>query len=94
MLFLPDYESDNCSIDLILKCSWTFLCIWIKTEIIKGTGNAVIPEGTRVTWKMNTQATQSGGWNCKTTFRKQKTPLFYLKIYSKHRLSNFTQMIR
>ena len=29
-----------------------------KSEIIKGTGNAVIPEGTRVTWKMNTQATQ------------------------------------
>ncbi|WP_395043377.1 DUF4175 family protein [Flavobacterium sp.] len=29
-----------------------------KTEIIKGTGNAVLPEGTRVTWKMNTLATQ------------------------------------
>ncbi|MDD2820089.1 MAG: hypothetical protein PHW29_02380 [Flavobacterium sp.] len=29
-----------------------------KQEIIKGTGNAIIPEGTRVTWKMNTQATQ------------------------------------
>ncbi len=29
-----------------------------KSEIIKGTGNAVLPEGTRVTWKMNTLATQ------------------------------------
>lgn len=29
-----------------------------KAEIIKGTGNAIIPEGTMVTWKMSTQATQ------------------------------------
>lgn len=29
-----------------------------KSEVIKGTGNAVLPEGTRVTWKMNTLATQ------------------------------------
>ncbi len=33
-----------------------------KQEIIKGTGNAVIPEGTRVTWKMNTQATENVVW--------------------------------
>lgn len=33
-----------------------------KAEIIKGTGNAVIPEGTSVTWKMNTVATQSVNW--------------------------------
>ena len=33
-----------------------------KAEIIKGTGNAIIPEGTRVTWKMNTQATQKVDW--------------------------------
>lgn len=33
-----------------------------KSEIIKGTGNAVIPEGTRVTWKMNTQATENVVW--------------------------------
>ncbi|MFE3846923.1 DUF4175 family protein [Flavobacterium sp. LB3P45] len=30
-----------------------------KPEYIKGTGNAIIPEGTRVTWKMNTQATEN-----------------------------------
>ena len=33
-----------------------------KAETIKGTGNAVVPEGTRVTWKMNTQATQNVVW--------------------------------
>ena len=33
-----------------------------KQETIKGTGNAVIPEGTRVTWKMNTIATQKADW--------------------------------
>lgn len=33
-----------------------------KPEIIKGTGNAVLPEGTSVTWKMRTQATQKVDW--------------------------------
>lgn len=33
-----------------------------KTEVIKGTGNAVIPEGTKVTWRMNTLATQKVDW--------------------------------
>ena len=33
-----------------------------KAEIIKGTGNAIIPEGTTVTWKMNTVATESVNW--------------------------------
>jgi hypothetical protein len=46
-----------------------------KAEIIKGTGNAVIPEGTMVTWKMATVATQSVIWtNSKssTSFLKQE----------------------
>jgi len=30
-----------------------------KQEIVKGTGNAVVPEGTHVTWKMNTLATKN-----------------------------------
>ena len=34
-----------------------------KPEIIKGTGNAILPEGTFVTWKMNTIATQSVNWS-------------------------------
>jgi hypothetical protein len=33
-----------------------------KPEVIKGTGNAVIPEGTKVTWRMNTLATQRVDW--------------------------------
>jgi len=33
-----------------------------KPEIVQGTGNAIVPEGTRVTWKMNTLATQSVNW--------------------------------
>ncbi len=33
-----------------------------KTDVIKGTGNAVIPEGTTVTWRMKTQATQQVKW--------------------------------
>ena len=44
-----------------------------KAEIIKGTGNAVIPEGTRVTWNMTTSATQNADWitdNVKIPFTK------------------------
>ncbi|TBX71194.1 hypothetical protein EZL74_01430 [Flavobacterium silvisoli] len=33
-----------------------------KSETIKGTGNAIIPEGTKVTWRMNTLATQKVDW--------------------------------
>jgi hypothetical protein len=33
-----------------------------KAEVIKGTGNVIIPEGTKVSWKMRTQATQSVDW--------------------------------
>ena len=33
-----------------------------SAEMIKGNGNAIIPEGTRVTWRMNTQATQTVQW--------------------------------
>ncbi|MFA9192442.1 DUF4175 family protein [Flavobacterium sp. FZUC8N2.13] len=29
-----------------------------KSETVKGTGNAIIPEGTKVTWKINTYATE------------------------------------
>jgi hypothetical protein len=34
-----------------------------KAEIIKGNGNAIIPEGTSVTWKINALATQNIVWN-------------------------------
>lgn len=33
-----------------------------KPELVKGTGNAIIPEGTKVIWKMNTLATQHVDW--------------------------------
>lgn len=33
-----------------------------KSEIIKGTGNAIIPEGTRVNWIISTLATQKISW--------------------------------
>lgn len=33
-----------------------------KPEIIKGSGNAIVPEGTLVTWKMRTQETQKIDW--------------------------------
>lgn len=33
-----------------------------KSESIQGTGNAIVPEGTLVTWKVNTQATQEIVW--------------------------------
>jgi hypothetical protein len=45
-----------------------------KPELIKGTGNAVLPEGTLVTWKMNTLATQKVEWfnaTAKYIFTKQ-----------------------
>ncbi|WPR72241.1 hypothetical protein SLW70_03620 [Flavobacterium sp. NG2] len=29
-----------------------------KSEIIQGTGNAIVPEGTKISWKLTTQATQ------------------------------------
>jgi hypothetical protein len=34
----------------------------LKNTIIKGTGNGIIPEGTQVTWIMNTIATQNVVW--------------------------------
>lgn len=33
-----------------------------KSETIQGTGNAIVPEGTIVTWKMKTQSTQEVVW--------------------------------
>ena len=58
-----------------------------RQETIKGTGNAVIPEGTRVTWKMSTQATQNVMWLdgiTKATFSKTENTF----ILSKNILQN------
>jgi len=53
-----------------------------KSEVIKGTGNAVVPEGTRVTWKMNTVATQKVEWQnevAKYSFTKSENQFFLSK---------------
>ncbi len=34
-----------------------------KSETIKGSGNAIVPEGTSVSWKINTQSTQNVEWS-------------------------------
>ncbi len=44
-----------------------------KSEVIKGTGNAIIPEGTQITWRINTFSTQKVDWvneNAHYTFAK------------------------
>ncbi|OCB77401.1 DUF4175 family protein [Flavobacterium crassostreae] len=46
-----------------------------KARSIQGTGNAVVPEGTQITWKIKTQATQSVTWfNGKQQIAFQKAP--------------------
>ncbi|MFV8351853.1 hypothetical protein [Flavobacterium sp. XS2P14] len=58
-----------------------------KSEVIKGTGNAVIPEGTRVTWKMITLATQSVDWIdglVKATFSKTESTFILSKNISQN----------
>ncbi len=50
------------------------------TDILKSTGNAIIPEGTEVTWKLNTKATDNVQLLAKDTlaFLKTKNNLFEL----------------
>ncbi|WP_281231300.1 DUF4175 family protein [Flavobacterium gelatinilyticum] len=46
-----------------------------KSETIQGTGNAIVPEGTTVTWRMNTQSTQEVVWkdeNAAFNFKKNE----------------------
>jgi hypothetical protein len=63
-----------------------------KQEIIKGTGNAIVPEGTNVTWKMSTQATQKVDWTdlkSNFPFSKSANTFYFIKNdFSKHRISN------
>lgn len=50
-----------------------------KPEIIKGTGNAIVPEGTLVTWKMSTQATQNVDWtDLKSNFSFSKSANMFI----------------
>jgi hypothetical protein len=41
-----------------------------KSETIQGTGNAIVPEGTLVTWKINTQSTQEIVWKAENSVLK------------------------
>lgn len=58
-----------------------------KDEILKSTGNATIPEGTRVTWKVNTKNTSEVSLKTKDTsyyFSKEQQAFSYNKgVYSK-----------
>jgi hypothetical protein len=56
-----------------------------KQQSIKGTGNAVIPEGTIVTWKIITQSTQDVTWQnkqSKVTFSKTQNNFLLSKSVS------------
>ncbi|MEL1239861.1 hypothetical protein [Flavobacterium flavipallidum] len=76
-----------------------------KAEIIKGTGNAIIPEGTLVTWKMSTQATQKVVFsNANSVFpfsksdnsfvlsKKVTENAYYQLITSNNAVSNFEKL--
>jgi hypothetical protein len=52
-----------------------------KSEIIKGTGNAIVPEGTVVTWKLNTSKTQS------VSFFEDNQKSFFVKMNNTFQLS-------
>lgn len=58
-----------------------------KSEVIKGTGNVVIPEGTKVTWKINTQATQKvvySNGNSLSEFTKSQNSFVFAKYISEN----------
>ncbi len=58
-----------------------------KPEIIKGTGNAIIPEGTRVTWNINAFATQNVVWKDLTSnflFYKSENDFSLSKLISQN----------
>ncbi|WP_264535650.1 DUF4175 family protein [Flavobacterium sp. N1736] len=58
-----------------------------KSETIQGTGNAIVPEGTLVTWKMNTQSTQEIVWkdeNAIFKFRKAENEFKLAKNISQN----------
>ncbi|PVX45863.1 hypothetical protein C8C85_1670 [Flavobacterium sp. 103] len=61
----PDYELKVIAVPTISNFEMKFVYpsyLNLKSTIVKGTGNGIIPEGTQVTWVMNTNATQSVVW--------------------------------
>lgn len=64
-----------------------------KAEVIKGTGNAIVPEGTKVTWKMTTLATQNVNWtDLKSNFPFSKSENTF--VLSKYISQNTDYQIR
>lgn len=61
----PDYELKVIAVPTISNFEMKFVYpsyLNLKSTIVKGTGNGIIPEGTQVTWVMNTNATQNVVW--------------------------------
>jgi hypothetical protein len=51
-----------------------------KSEVINGTGNAVVPEGTKVSWRINAESTQKIELlvaNSSLDFRKRGDSFFF-----------------
>ena len=60
-----DYELKVIAVPTISNFEMKFVYpayLNLKSTIVKGTGNGIIPEGTQVTWVMNTNATQNVVW--------------------------------
>ena len=58
-----------------------------KSESIQGTGNAIVPEGSKITWKMATQATDKVEWTdfkTKSTFSSVNNNFNWSKIISQN----------
>jgi hypothetical protein len=58
-----------------------------KSETVKGTGNAIVPEGTRISWKISTQATQNVDWkdaNSSIPFSKSENTFILSKNISQN----------
>ena len=61
----PDYELKVIEVPTISNFEMRFVYpayLNKKSTVVKGTGNGIIPEGTQVTWVMNTNATQNVMW--------------------------------
>jgi hypothetical protein len=50
-----------------------YRCTWIESRVVNGTGNAIIPEGTKVTWKVSALALR------RTFIGRMKPLVFSLK---------------
>ncbi|MBP6578113.1 MAG: hypothetical protein KA232_12985, partial [Chryseobacterium sp.] len=58
-----------------------------KSESIQGTGNAIVPEGSKITWKMATQSTDKVEWTdfkTKSTFSSLNNNFNWSKIISQN----------